>query len=217
MRRLEGLQRTRVKICGITRPEDGVGAARLGVDALGLVFYPASARVVDINRAQAVISALPPFVTIVALFMNASREAVGQVIRALPIDLLQFHGEESVSFCESFARPYIKAVPMGSAGDVLAYARRYPGAKALLLDSHNFGMAGGSGETFSWSRVPRNLDRPIILAGGLNPDNVAAGVRALHPYGVDVSSGVESAKGVKDYDLMKRFSSEVRRVDGFGY
>jgi Phosphoribosylanthranilate isomerase len=190
--------RTRVKICGITRPEDAVAAGALGVDAIGLVFYRKSGRWVDREKARVVIRAVPPFVTVVGLFLDAEPAQIYAVLDTLPIDLLQFHGSESPPACRAFGRPYVKAVPMGSDVDVRAYARDYADAQGLLLDSHFKGASGGSGRMFDWSAVPRGLDKPLILAGGLTPENVAEAIRQTHPYGIDVSSGIESAQGVKD-------------------
>jgi len=207
------MARTRIKICGITQPAEAILIAKAGVDAIGLVFYPPSPRHIEIEQAEAVIAALPPFVTTVALFMDASREAVQQVLECLPIDLLQFHGVESEPFCASFGRPYIKSVPMGESQDVASYAARYPMAQALLLDSNALGVAGGGGECFDWQRMPRDLAMPLILAGGLKPENVAEAIAITAAYGVDVSSGVEREKGVKDPALMLRFIDEVNRVD----
>lgn len=205
--------RTRVKICGITRPEDGRQAAVLGADAIGLVFVPASTRYVELDTAAEIIAALPPLVGVVALFLDPQPAEVERVVRRLPVDLLQFHGSESPEFCRAFGRRYLKALAMseGSA-DPISQARRYPDAAGFLLDSHAPGELGGSGRAFDWSRVPE-LPRPLVLAGGLNPDNVAAAIRRCRPYGVDVSSGVEAGKGIKDADRMAAFLNEVRRVD----
>ncbi|MCB1737456.1 MAG: phosphoribosylanthranilate isomerase [Gammaproteobacteria bacterium] len=202
---------TRIKICGITRVEDGVRAAELGADAIGLVFHERSPRNIGIGQAREVIAALPPFVKVVALFMNAPAGEVLEVLDRVPIDLLQFHGDEEAGYCRGFERPYIKAVPMAGQVDVDMYARRHQHAAGLLLDSHAFGEAGGSGATFDWDKAPRNLAKPLILAGGLTPANVEDGVRRVRPYAVDVSSGVESAKGIKDARLMAEFIEGVRR------
>ncbi|ABI56584.1 phosphoribosylanthranilate isomerase [Alkalilimnicola ehrlichii MLHE-1] len=204
--------RTRVKICGITRPEDGRKAAQLGADAVGLVFHERSCRAVDRATAQAVIDALPPFVTVVALFQDPQAAFVRQVLRELRIDLLQFHGDEAPEFCEGFHRRYIKAIPMGEPGDPKAWVARYPSAVGFLLDSHSRGASGGSGEIFDWARVPHDAGVPLILAGGLSPENVGGAVRQARPFAVDVSTGVESAPGVKDPELMAAFISEVSNV-----
>lgn len=206
--------RTRVKFCGITRSEDGGEAARLGADAIGLVFHPASPRAVSLAQAQAVVAALPPFVSVVGLFVDPSRTAVDKVLAAVRLDLLQFHGDECPADCGAFGVPYIKALRMRPDTDVLAYASAYPDARALLLDTYRPGVAGGTGEVFDWTRVPRELPQPVILAGGLGPDNVAEAIRTVRPYAVDVSGGIEAAKGVKDINRMQAFMNEVMRVRG---
>ncbi len=202
--------RTRVKICGITRPQDGVGAAILGADAIGLVFYPPSPRAVTADQARAIVKALPPFVSVVALFVNAEPQAVRSVLEAVPVDLLQFHGDETPAQCRGHGRPYIKAVAMRDGLDLVETARRYGDARALLLDTYKESLAGGTGESFDWGRIPPGLARPVILAGGLRPDNVAEAVRRVRPYAVDVSGGVESSKGIKDAAKMAAF---IRGVD----
>lgn len=204
--------RTRIKICGITRPEDGAAAARLGADAVGLVFYSGSPRYLELAAAREIVAALPPLVSVVALFLDAAEDEVGRVLSELEVDLLQFHGRESAEFCESFGRRYLKALPMGAGGDPLAVAAAHPRALGFLLDSNAPGERGGHGRTFDWDRAPAALGRPWLLAGGLAPDNVAEAVRRLRPYGVDVSSGVESAPGIKDADKMAAFISEVYRA-----
>lgn len=199
-------------MCGMTRREDIEAAARLGVDAVGLVFYPHSARQLSIERAAQLSRVAAAFVTVTAVFMNATRAQVEQVLHGVRIDLLQFHGEEPPDFCRSFDRPYLKAVPMGSGMEFSEYARRYADAAALLLDSHARSRPGGSGVSFDWSGVPRTRALPLILAGGLRADNVAAAIHSVQPYGVDVSSGVESAPGIKDAVKMSEFVREVNRV-----
>ncbi len=205
--------RTRVKVCGITRPEDGVEAARCGADAVGLVFYAGSPRAVDIDGARAIIEVLPPFVTTVALFVDPSTQTVAEVLKALPIDLIQFHGDEAPSFCNQFERPYIKAVRMRDGIDLDEVARRYGSARGLLLDTYRPGIAGGTGETFDWDQAPREFHMPIVLAGGLTPENVAAAVRQVKPYGVDVSGGVEADKGIKDAGKIAAFMRGVNSVE----
>lgn len=205
--------RTRVKICGITRPEDGVAAAALGADAIGLVFHPQSPRAVSTDQAMGIVEALPPFVTVVALFADARPESIRSVLDVIPVDLLQFHGIEPAAACEGYGRRYIKAISMRDGLDVAAAMTGYPGAAAFLLDAFHPAMAGGTGERFDWARVPSERPRPLILAGGLAPDNVAEAVRRVRPYGVDVSSGVESAKGRKDHAKLRQFIEGVRRVD----
>jgi phosphoribosylanthranilate isomerase len=209
---LSEANRTRVKICGITSPEDALNAARLGADAIGLVFYAPSPRSVDVPGARAVLRVLPPFVTAVGLFVNARLEEVREALDAVPLDLLQFHGDESPEDCECFDRPYIKAVPMREGVDLHDWASRYRSAKALLADSYKPGVPGGTGTSFDWSRVPMDTGKPVILAGGLSPANVAEAIHRLRPYAVDVSGGVEAAKGVKDVDKMAAFFREVNSV-----
>jgi len=206
------MRRTRVKICGITRPDDGLAAVRLGADAIGLVFYPPSSRHVDMATAQRIVAALPPFVTVVGLFVDADAASVRDVLRQVPLQLLQFHGSEEPDYCASFALPFIKAVPMGAGADVARYANRFDAA-ALLLDSHGDQRSGGSGHTFDWARVPARVSKPIILAGGLKPDNVTTAIKQIRPFAVDVSSGVETAKGVKDSELMRAFMQGVDNGD----
>ncbi|MEJ2685676.1 MAG: phosphoribosylanthranilate isomerase [Gammaproteobacteria bacterium] len=205
--------RTRVKICGITRPEDGVAAAELGADAIGLVFHPHSPRAVSIDQANAVVEALPPFVTVVALFVDAPQAAIRSVLEAVPVDLLQFHGAERAPACTGFARRYIKAISMRPGLDVAAAMADHPDAAAFLLDAFHPAVAGGSGQRFDWERVPGERPRPVILAGGLDPGNVVEAIRRVRPYGVDVSSGVEAAKGVKDPVRLRQFIEGVRHVD----
>lgn len=202
--------RVRVKICGITRPEDARAAAEAGADAIGLVFWPGSPRYLSLAAAERVMRALPSFVTRTALFMDATAETVGTVIDRLPVDLLQFHGSEDEAFCAGFGRPYIKALGMAGGTDAAALAERYASAGGLILDGHAPGEPGGSGRRFDWRRIP-SLAVPVILAGGLTPDNVGEAVATARPWAVDVSSGVESAPGVKDARLMERFIDEVNR------
>jgi len=204
---------TRIKFCGVTRPADGRIAARLGADAIGLVFHPPSGRAVDPETARSVVRALPPFVTTVGLFLDPDADRVRATLDAVPLDMLQFHGTESADFCRSFGRPYIKAVPMDGDTDPGAAAEAFPDARGLLFDSHAHGSAGGTGETFAWSRLPRSRRFHLILAGGLSPANVARAVASVQPDAVDVSSGVESAKGIKDEGRMQQFIEEVRRGD----
>ena len=204
--------RVRIKVCGMTRTEDVAEAARLGVDAVGLVFYPKSPRNVGIDQARELVTALPAFVTVTALFLDPDRDHVQRVLDNVRVELLQFHGGEPAEFCRSFGRPYIKAVPMGGQVDVSEYAQRHAGAAALLLDSHAAGQRGGTGVSFDWASLPKVEGPPVIVAGGLNPSNVATAIRIVRPYGVDVSSGVESAPGIKDAGKMADFVSEVNRA-----
>lgn len=204
--------RTRVKICGITREEDAIEAARLGADALGFVFYARSPRSLSPNRAAAIAAMLPPFVARVGLFVDAEPAFVDAALAAMHLDLLQFHGDEPPAYCAQFRVPYIKAVRMKPGVNLLQYAVSHQAATGLLLDSYIEGVTGGTGTTFDWQRVPKQIDKPLILSGGLDPDNVAAAIQALKPWAVDVSSGVERAKGIKDADKMARFFEGVRNA-----
>jgi phosphoribosylanthranilate isomerase len=205
-------QRTRVKICGITRPEDAAAAAECGADAIGLVFYPPSPRAVGIARARSIVEAVPPFVTTVALFVNPSPGEVERVLVEVPVDLLQFHGDEPPERCEAYGRPYLKAIPMREGVDLGAAARGYASARGLLLDTYREGVPGGTGATFDWSRAAVGLGKPVILAGGLTPENVAGAVERVRPWAVDVSGGVEAEKGVKDPHRMQAFVRAVNRA-----
>ncbi len=213
---------TRVKICGITRPEDALHAANEGVDAIGLVFYDRSPRFVTSEQAAEICKTLPAFVTSVALFKDVDADTILQVLEQVPIDLLQFHGSESAEFCRQFARPYIKALGMSMAvegdanhpHDVSRLAETYFDARGLLLDSHVLGGAGGTGESFDWDTIPQDLPKPLILAGGLDVDNVADAIRTVKPFAVDVSSGVESEKGIKDAELVTAFMNKVKHMNG---
>jgi phosphoribosylanthranilate isomerase len=205
-------ERTRVKICGITRVEDSLAACAAGADAIGLVFYPPSPRAVTMEQAVAIRRALPPFVSVVGLFVNADQETVAETARAVHLDLLQFHGDESRAQCELFAMPYMKAIHVSDDADLIAMSRHYAGAKALVLDTHDDKLWGGSGRTFDWDAVPADLELPVVLAGGLSAANVADAIRRLRPYGVDVSGGVEQAPGIKDAAKIAKFIEEVDRV-----
>ena len=201
--------KTRIKICGITRPEDAIVAANAGADAIGLVFYPKSPRAVTIEQAQAICAVLPPFITVVALFVDAEHFEIEDVLAAVPVDLLQFHGSETPAQCNAYATPYIKAIRMRDDADLSDAVRQYSSARGLLVDTFNPDEAGGTGEVFDWDRVPDGLDTPIILAGGLEPSNVGAAIQQLSPYAVDVSSGVEQSKGIKDADKIQAFMKAV--------
>lgn len=205
--------RTRVKICGITRPEDGLAAARLGADAIGLVFWPPSPRAVDGARARQIISALPPFVTVVGLFVDAAPQVIEAVLREAPLDALQFHGSEQPADCERYGRPYIKAVRVRAPQDVLAAAARYTHAGGLLLDTYHPDQPGGTGHRFDWGMIPGELPMSVILAGGLDVDNVTTAMRQVRPYAVDVSSGVEAEKGIKSAAKIAAFINKVREGD----
>lgn len=204
---------TRIKICGVTRREDALAAAACGADAIGLVFHPGSARNVAPERAAQVAAALPPFVTSVGLFVDPDPEWVRVVLGRVPLDLLQFHGSECDAFCASFGRPYIKALPVVPGGDLLQSVGSFRTARGVLLDAYVPGEHGGTGVTAEWAAIPRNLPLPVVLAGGLTPENVGAAVRAVRPWAVDVSSGVEREKGVKDHDRIAAFVRGVRDAD----
>jgi len=204
------LTAVRVKICGITRVEDALAAVAAGADAIGLVFYAKSPRAVDIEQARAILAALPPFVTTVGLFVDAERSELECILASVQLDLLQFHGDESVQQCEAFGRPYIKALRVKAGDDIAAQAARYPSAQGILLDAYVEGVPGGTGEAFDWSLIPQALSKPLILAGGLRPDNVAEAVSRVRPYAVDVSGGVEASKGVKDVEKVGAFIRAAR-------
>jgi len=204
---------TRVKICGITRVQDALAAAHSGADAIGLIFYQHSPRYVSIAQAAQLAAALPPFVTVVGLFVNAEAAFVREVLAGVRPDLLQFHGEETAEFCAQFNRPYIKAVRVKAGVDLLQCAADYSGAAGLLLDAHVEGVQGGTGATFDWTLIPEAMPLPIILSGGLQPENVAAAIRQVRPYAVDVSSGVEANKAIKDAVKITRFIQEVNSTN----
>lgn len=204
------MTRTFIKVCGITRIADAEAAVAAGVDALGFVFHPASPRAVTIEQAAGIAAAVGPFVTTVALFVNAAAAHVEAVLAATGIHLAQFHGDETPEYCRSFRRPYIKAIRMAPGLDAAAAAARHADAAACLFDAWHPRLAGGTGDVFDWSQLPSVVPRPLILAGGLTATNVAAAVRGLHPYAVDVSSGVESAPGHKDARRIAEFVAAVQ-------
>lgn len=204
--------RTRIKICGITRAGDLDAAVNLGADAIGFVFYPPSPRVLSLELASDLARRVPPFVTRVGLFVNAEPAAVREVLAAVPIDLLQFHGEEEAAYCAQFGVPYLKAARVRPGLDLLEFARAYPTARGLLLDAW-VEAYGGAGQSFDWSLIPEGLPVPMVLSGGLHAGNVAEAVAKVHPWAVDVSSGVEVAKGLKDVDKIAAFIAAVRTVD----
>ena len=218
------MARTRIKICGITRLADALDAAREGADAIGFVFWPGTPRRIGAGAAQAIAAALPPYVTTVGLFVDPEPDEVRAILATVPLDLLQFHGNEPPELCRAFARPYVKAVPVGdrAAKDgLLEYATRYRDAAAWLFDAPpSGGLPGGTGRTFDWAALPGDLDRPVVLSGGLNAENVGAAVRRVRPWAVDVSSGVEAigadgkpVKGIKDPARVRAFIEEVRHAD----
>ena len=207
------ISRTRIKICGISRLCDAQLVADLGGDAIGLVFHSQSPRAVEVDSAVKIRQAMPPFVTVTALFMNENESWVRQVMEKVQPDCIQFHGEETPEFCRQWSRPFIKAIPMGSVKDASRYAQQFPEAQGFLLDSNVAGRQGGSGDTFDWSKIPSTFDFPLVLAGGLNPSNVAAAITQVKPWGIDVSSGVEQSKGIKNSELIVQLFNEVKRVD----
>ena len=204
---------TRTKICGITRAEDVQAVAASGADAFGLVFYENSPRHVTVQQALAVIRAVPPFLSAVGLFVNPSASEVREILDQVPLDMLQFHGEEEPDFCAQFGRPYLKAIRVRPGVDLVQFAARYAGAQALLLDAYVEGTHGGTGASFDWELIPRELPLPVILSGGLDANNVADAIRQVRPYAVDVSSGVEAGKGIKDASKVAAFIKEVKNVD----
>ena len=206
------MPRTRIKICGLTREADVDEAIEAGADALGFVLYPKSARAVTLARAAELIARLPPFVTPVLLLVNASPSELRAATETLPQALLQFHGDETPAQCEAAGRPYIRAAGMAEGLDLLDFAQRFSSAQALLLDAPVEGYGGG-GKVFDWSRIPPSVPLPVVLSGGLNPANVTDGVLTVRPWAVDVSTGVEAAKGIKDVALIRRFCEAVREAD----
>jgi phosphoribosylanthranilate isomerase len=208
-----GVVVTRVKICGITRVDDLQAAVRSGADAIGLVFYQRSPRHVSLAQARQLAAALPPFVTLVGLFVDAEAAFVREVLANVPLDLLQFHGDESAQYCAQFDKPYLKAIRVKAGVDLLQCASEFGGARGLLLDAHVEGIPGGTGSAFDWALIPGDLPLPLILSGGLDTGNVAAAIEQVRPYAVDVSSGVEANKGIKDAAKIAAFINEVKRAD----
>ena len=202
----------RSKICGITRIEDALIAAEAGADAIGLVFYAKSPRAVSIQQARDIVAALPAFVTTVGLFVNASHKELNDVLAGVALDLLQFHGDETPAECESYQRPYIKALRVKPGDDIAQLAAPYAKARGILLDTYVPGVPGGTGAAFDWSLVPSGLPQPVILAGGLSAANVQAAIEQVRPYAVDVSGGVEAGKGIKDAAKIRAFMQAVGRV-----
>jgi phosphoribosylanthranilate isomerase len=201
----------RVKICGITSVEDAAAAVQAGTDAIGLVFYSKSPRAVSVAQAAEIAQSVGPFVTVVGLFVNAEPGFVSSVLQQVPLHVLQFHGDETEEYCQQFQRPYFKALRMKEDLDVSAAMAKFPSAVGILLDAYRPGVPGGTGETFDWQRVPQNSSVPVVLAGGLNPNNVAQAVESTKIYGVDVSGGVEASPGKKDTDKMMAFVRHAKR------
>lgn len=204
---------TRIKICGLTREQDVLAAAGHGADALGLVFYEKSPRHVSVGQAAQLARSAPPFVTVVGLFVNPTVDYVREVLAKVPLDVLQFHGEEPPEFCGQFGRPYLKAIRVRPGVDLVQCAASYRAAQGLLLDAYVEGTQGGTGESFDWALIPQSLPLPVILSGGLHAGNVAVAIKQVRPYAVDVSSGVEAAKGIKDAAKIAAFITEVKNVD----
>lgn len=202
---------TRIKICGVKHLDDALKAVECGADAIGLIFVEKSPRYSSLAAARVVAESLPPFVTVVGLFMDATAETVREALKVVPLNLLQFHGEESPAFCDQFGLPYIKVLRMRDNVNVVAFAQEYPNAAGILLDTYHE-KGGGTGQTFDWSLIPEDMPLPLILAGGLNPENVASAVERVKPYAVDVSSGVESEPAIKDHKKIEQFIKEVQRV-----
>lgn len=207
------MRRTRVKICGLTRDHDIAAAVELGVDALGLVFYAPSPRAVSIEQAASLVRTIPAFVTVVGLFVDAEPTLVRQVLDQVPLGALQFHGREPADYCAQFKRPWIKSIAVQPHTDFAALGEHYQGASALLLDTFDAKLAGGTGQRFDWTLIPATWRERIILAGGLNPANVAAAIAQVRPFAVDVSGGVEQAKGIKDRAQLAAFMQEVYDAD----
>jgi phosphoribosylanthranilate isomerase len=207
------MTRTRIKCCGMTRVEDALLAAELGTDAIGVVITARSKRRVDLAQARAIVAAMPPFVTTVALLMDDSEAIVQAVIEQVQPNLLQFHGDESDAWCAQFGRPYLKAIAMGEGAAALPRLRDYPRAAGLLLDGHGLGEPGGSGKAFDWSLMPAELAQPLVLAGGLHAGNVGEAIRTARPWAVDVASGIEASPGIKDPARLAAFIAAVRAAD----
>jgi len=207
------MNKTRIKVCGICTVADANKACIAGADAIGMVFYADSPRNVTIASAMEIVSSLPPFICAVGLFVNSSQQEVIQVLSSVQLDLLQFHGDEDEVFCNSFNRPYIKVVRIKSDTDLVSLCQQYASARGILLDSYKKGTPGGTGEAFDWELIPNDLSLPVILAGGLNPENVAQAVSSVKPWAVDVSSGVEESPGKKDQKKLEQFIRAVGSVD----
>ena len=210
---MQNYQRTRVKICGITRVEDAISAVNAGADAIGLVFYAPSPRALTIAQAQQIVAAIPPFVSVVGLFVNAKQTEIKAVMSKVRLDILQFHGDESASDCQQINLPYYKAIRVKADTNLLQCEAEFKSAKALLLDTYSEAAVGGTGQVFDWNLIPNNLTKPVILAGGLTADNVALAIQQVRPYAVDVSGGVELNKGIKDAAKVAAFMRGVSNAD----
>lgn len=206
---MQNYQRTRVKICGITRVEDAISAVNAGADAIGLVFYAPSPRALTITQAQQIIAAIPPFVSVVGLFVNTPQTEIEAVLSKVRLDILQYHGDETASDCQQINLPYYKAIRVKADTNLLQCEAEFKSAKALLLDTYSEAAVGGTGQVFDWGLIPNNLTKPVILAGGLTADNVAAAIQQVQPYAVDVSGGVEQNKGIKDAAKIAAFMRGV--------
>ncbi len=204
---------TRIKICGITRIEDALTATRLGADAIGFIFWPKSARFISPAKAREIVDELPPFVSAVGVYVDPEEGWVEESSNIARLSLLQFHGDESPEFCDQFSLPYIKALRVREGMDLLQYEDQYSSARGLLLDTYTEGMPGGTGDTFNWDLIPQGLTVPLILSGGLHPGNVTMAIKRVQPWAVDVSSGVESAKGIKDAEKIAAFMRGVRHSE----
>ena len=204
---------TRIKICGITRPGDAQAAVANGVDAIGLVFYGKSPRAVTVEQAQRVVAVVPPFVSVVALFVDETAGEITRILNSVQIDLLQFHGDEAPEFCRQFARPWVKALRVRPETNLEAACHTYRNARGLLLDSWQEGVPGGTGRVFDWQLASTAMSLPVVLAGGLHADNVGAAIARVQPAAVDVSGGVEQSPGVKDAEKIRRFVAAVRVAD----
>ncbi len=205
--------RVRVKICGITRIEDAFNAVERGADAIGLVFYAQSPRSVTISQAIEIANNIPAFVSVVGLFVNADPRFVNEVIGQVKLDLLQFHGDETPQECAQYGLPFIKAVRVKSDTNLVQYAQEFAAAKGLLLDAYTEGVMGGTGHVFDWNLIPKQLTKPVILAGGLNADNVVQAILQVRPYAVDISGGVELSKGIKDAEKVAAFIGQVNKIN----
>ena len=210
--KVETMNTIRIKICGITRPEDALAAAEAGADAVGLVFYAKSKRAVTAAQAKEIAAVLPPFVSVVALFVNEQSDVIREILHQVPIDVIQFHGDEDDDFCCQFDRPYLKAVRVQSAADIQTACAKFPNARALLFDAYHPTEDGGTGQSFDWTLLRGNIGKPWILAGGLTPENVAAAVKTSGAAAVDVSGGVESSAGIKDKEKIAAFVAAAKVV-----